>query len=117
MCVFFKVANSREEYNNSNRSSHGRRRKAIWNGDEEDLDLDSLIASGFDREKENSAIVSALKHVVAGDEAAAIISNSLDSSEIPWGVGDKRARDQELIQFPQFSSSSGIYIYIYIIED
>lgn len=77
--------------------------------------MDSLIASGFDREQENSAIVSALKHVVAGDEAAAIISNSLDSSEIPWGVGDKRARDQELIQFPQFSSSSGIYIYI--IED
>lgn len=121
MCVF-KVANSREEYN-SNNSSHGRRRRAIWNnnnnnhGDEEDLD--SLIASGFDRERENSAIVLALKHVVAGEEAAAI-SNSLDSSSITspvfsWGVGDKRARDHELMHFPQSSSSSssssGIYIY------
>lgn len=116
MCVF-KVANSREEYNNnsSRSSSHGRRRRAIWNnnsnhGDEEDLV--SLIASGFDREQENSAIVSALKHVVAGDEAAAAtISNSLDSSSIsspvfPWGVGDKRARDHELMHFPQSSSSS-----------
>lgn len=118
MCGF-KVANSREEHSHGRKawssSSSSRRRNHHGN------DLDSLVApsmvSGLNREQENSAIVSALKHVlVAGDDdvderaAALVPQNPLYYSPSPYpacssGVGDKRGRD-ELMQFPHESSSS-----------
>ncbi|EYU31118.1 hypothetical protein ABFS82_08G235800 [Erythranthe guttata] len=100
MCVFNKVANPRDEFypkkrgeiiNNVNSElfDHG--------GGRENRVLDSLVSpmfSGFNREQEMSAMVSALAHVVAGDEggaaAAAAVGGSSSSSS-----ACKRRRDEE----------------------
>ncbi|KAL3527916.1 hypothetical protein ACH5RR_012572 [Cinchona calisaya] len=68
--------------------------------DRENSVLESLISpmlSGFDREQENSAIVSALAHVVAaGDQGDANgESGSSPSACSFWVVGEKRGRQEQ----------------------
>lgn len=68
MCVS-KVANCREQMTGENRGG-GTDGGIYGGGDEENSVLESLVSpmlSGFDRQQENSAIVSALAHVVAGE--------------------------------------------------
>lgn len=114
MCVS-KVANPGEGKSFGRGGDYGtEERNRVWES------LVSPMLSGFDRERENSAIVSALAHVVAGDEttgddnqeeqfselmmmnqggggsaAFSNVDSGSSSPSSPWGVGEKRGRDDQ----------------------
>ncbi|CAI9766984.1 unnamed protein product [Fraxinus pennsylvanica] len=106
MCVF-KVANSRKNSAQSTRRNDP---------------LESLL-SGFDREQEMSAMVSALAHVVAGNvsqEAAqpgdsdsrgggAAVSGGSSTSACSLGVGDKRKREENSSHEQASASVATVY--------
>lgn len=122
MCIY-KVANSRDKISN-------RRRHEDWDRDDNYNVLESMFSGNINREQEMSVMVSALKHVVAGEDRLnhqiltdenGAAENNLGSgfSSVSWGVGEKRGREQRQSsqQFLHIGSSdmrsSGIFILLY----
>lgn len=118
MCIY-KVANSRDKISN-------RRRHEDRDRDDNYNVLESMFSGNINREQEMSVMVSALKHVVAGEDRLnhqiltdenGAAENNLGSgfSAVSWGVGEKRGRNEEQSghHFLHFGSSdirsSGIF--------
>ncbi|XP_009589948.1 ethylene-responsive transcription factor ABR1-like [Nicotiana tomentosiformis] len=98
MCIY-KVANSRDKISN-------RRRHEDWDRDDNYNMLESMFSGKINREEEMSVMVSALTHVVAGEDRLnhqiltdenGAAENNLGSgfSAVSWGVGEKRGRNEE----------------------
>nr|QNI23904.1 AP2/ERF transcription factor [Camptotheca acuminata] len=126
MCLL-KVANSRDSGKCTMLPTRGQEREADGSeGGIETLELGVVKMSGYNREREMSAMVSALTHVVAGDEedlvnyrdegdiigAGTVASNIVASysgacttTTIAAVVGQKRGREDEEGDDGQFSES------------